>query len=575
MRDNRRQDPLINMAYRKAFDQAEIHKEFADVMEQWGCAPNVLGAAIQQVQGSVIVNVAAHGASAQQIGTKNRVFIFPVPITPEQEFIAIQPEKEKSEEELPVRMTREQAYYKACLDKLKSARKWAISEPIVDLVGTGVVTLAAAAGLNRLMSSDDMKKKDDSRQAVGFGYLNAVFNMAFRCEDALRACFHLKNPPFQKLDRLEELFAKNMCFIPQRLWEKIIEEFMMARTNQMTQGSHLNNLEFALDLTIYKPKNQLRIARDMCLEDAIQEICNRIDGFFVASYEDSLLEDIEGIKTTVREFLYALAHNPSSYTPTKPLYLKGSHGRGKSFFVVDNLYKWIEELFPGSVHLERTAHLESANKLQGSADKEHGIMLDILRNQCKENKLGSLVFMDEATWLNNPGMVDPAKIVFNGAQSCISTKYFGDDEINIPFSPMLVIIASNKEITDEHLANRFKLVAFPEPSSKALIDYALQVAQQSTALKLGSITVSGQEVQDFIAPSAWGCLTQGKKCIDNFRDADRIVDHIAALRSRKPLIQEALSRPIVAAATSAATTKKQKEPIVEMLSHHNAMTDPQ
>ena len=41
MRDNPNQDPKINMAYKDAFDQESIHRDYADLMRQWGCHRNV------------------------------------------------------------------------------------------------------------------------------------------------------------------------------------------------------------------------------------------------------------------------------------------------------------------------------------------------------------------------------------------------------------------------------------------------------------------------------------------------------------------------------------------------------
>lgn len=501
MRGHERKDPLGNLKYRIAFDQAKIHQEFADCMEQWGCASNVFDDVIPE-QRSVI--------------------------------------HKKIEDNVQLRMSREKAYQEACLKQLRRARFWALSEPLQDFAGSVAISSAAAWILSKVMAH--MEK--ESHMAKGFGVLDAVYNIVYRCGDAMRACIHLVRPPEARLDRLEELFAKNMCFIPRKLWGQIIEQFMEARTNKMSD-TQLANLEFAINLTVYKKHNQLKIAHDISLDDAIQEICVRIDNFFRHSYQvpqDYSTEDIEGIKKTVRQFLYALANDAQDNNPIKPLHLKGSHGIGKSYFVVDNLYKWIDELFPGSVRFEQTPYLQGANELQGSTNHDHGIMLDIVHNQCKENKRGSLIFMDEATWLNSPGMVDAAKVVFNGSQSRISTKYFGD-AIDIPVPPMLIIVASNEPIKDEHLANRFMSVEFPKPTVNALVDYAMQVVQQDQSLRLAGLVVDRQDVQDFISPMPLKCATSARKSIDNFRDADKVVVNLLAAKSHKKpelLVEEVL-----------------------------------
>jgi len=168
--------------------------------------------------------------------------------------------------------------------------------------------------------------------------------------------------------------------------------------------------------------------------------------------------------------------------------------------------------------------------------------LDIVRNKCKDDVRGSLVFMDEATWLNSSCMIDAAKVVFNCAQSRISTKYF-NEVIDIPVPPMLIIVASNEPIKDEHLANRFTQVEFPRPTVKALIDYAFALADANTSLRLHGINVTRQDVKDFVEPSLLYCLTEvgtgrQKAGVDNFRDADKIIAHLLAKKFRKPLIEE-------------------------------------
>jgi hypothetical protein len=519
-------DPLANIKYRTAFDQSKIHQDFADCMEQWGCARNVFGGMAMQAPRPVVVDLSSQITAS---GCRE-VVLFPV----EYELVVVSEDPVKTTKP---HMSREQAYQEACMSKLRSARRWAIGAPLQDFGVLGGTLCCCAIALQKGLE----RFKDPSvQQAVGFGWMNLLYNLGFRFEGAIRSGIHLYWPPEQRLEKLEEQFAKNMCFIPRQLWGKIIEEFMAARTNQMTQDEHIANTEFAVNLTTHKPLKSLIIADGKNLEEAVQEICARIENFFKANYQvpqDYLTEDVVNIQNAVRDFLRALAYNPQGNNPVKPLFLKGSYGIGKSFFVVDNLYKWIEELFPGSIKLEQLQHLTSANELQGSAGREHGIMLDIVCNKCKADARGSLVFVDEGTWLNNPSMIDIAKVVFNGYQSRVSTKYF-DRDVDIPVPPMLIIVASNGPIKEEPLASRFKQIEFPKPSVKALVDYAIHKAEQDESLRLQGVSVTRPDAQDFIDPSPLQCLLKGRKAVDNFRDADKIVTHLLAKKSHKPLLQE-------------------------------------
>lgn len=515
MGGRRDRDPLMNMKYRTAFDQTKIHQDFADCMKEWGCDRNVFGAAATAQGPRRVIMDVAYQSGYQPQGAGMRECLIPV----EHEFMVVR-------EGRPV-VSRAQAYQDACLKKLLWARRYAISAPIQDFGSMAVVLGCCALTLQKMLEGN---KEASVQQAVGFGWMNFLYNLGFRLEDAIRAGINLYWPPEERLGELEERFAKNKCFIPRQLWEKIVEEFMMARTNQISQDAHINNLEFAVDLTIYKPLKPLVIAQNKSLQEAKQEICARIENFMKSNYrvpQDCLTQEIVDIQEAVCDFLDALAQNTRVNNPVKPLFLKGSYGIGKSFFVIDNLYKWIEEFFPGSVKLEQLQHLTSAAELQGSVGHEHGMVLDIVRNQCKVESRGSIVFVDEGTWLNNPSMVDISKVVFNGYQSHVSTKYFGDDvAIDIPVPPMLIVVASNEPIKDKPLESRFKQIEFPMPTVKALVDYALDKAQQSDSLRLQGIAVTRQDVQDFINPSPLRCLTQKEKAVDNFRDADKIVTHL-------------------------------------------------
>ena len=433
-------DPLISMAYSKAFDQKKIHEDFSDLMERQKCSQNVFD----------------HYVSGPEM------YIAPMP--------------EEAAPSLAI-LDRQKAYEQACLKRLHTERTWAIAEPIKTNVITGGL-LTASCLLIPCFSKDPT--------ATGFGSGVAVFNTIMQCDDSIKACWHLKNPPYGELDRLEEKFAKNMCFIPKKLWRRIIEEFMSARTNQFSQSKHLEFLEFILDLTVYKPRIQFKTQHSMSFTDAIEQLFARIDHFFGDDYQATA--HLPTIKSNLFNFLSAIKGDTQETNTPCYLYLEGSYGIGKTHFI-NALCSWIDELFPGSIKLSILQNIQSPAELEGS--HEHpGALLRVLRDQLKEDRRGSVVFMDEATWLNCDPMVSVAKKVFNGNQSRLATEYFGDDiQINMP--PMLIIVAANEHIKDQALASRFATIEFPRPTREALTRYAYQKALTSEYLRMRGVTVKG------------------------------------------------------------------------------------
>jgi len=215
----------------------------------------------------------------------------------------------------------------------------------------------------------------------------------------------------------------------------------------------------------------------------------------------------------------------------KPLYLKGSYGTGKTHFI-NQLYQWLDELFPGSIRLTRIKDMKASAELVGDKNNE-GMLLEIARKQCADNKRGSVVFIEEPSWLNNDAMVNTAKDVINGNQSSISTEYFSE-EFHVDIPPMIIVVTANYSITEGPLASRFDTIAFPEPSGKKLEEYTLALAQKSRYLALKGIKVNQADVQEFIHPTESPLLVQlmtvgaeSKKGITNFRDADGFVSHMA------------------------------------------------
>ncbi|HBR70921.1 TPA: hypothetical protein DIC20_01855 [Candidatus Dependentiae bacterium] len=477
-------DPLARMNYRLAFDQGKIHEKFGTLMERWGCAENVFDA---------ILPDDAIAIDMREFEPRSGEEYQPLSQSEER----VETEASKAEEK---------AYQQACLKKLSSARRWTITEDAREALTTLSLIASAATTLNLILPADSM--------GGSFGVFAAVFNAAFLMRPVIRPGCNLLVAPTNPLESLEERFALSQCFIPKKLWPIIREKFMLARTNQFQQRTCMDFLEFALGLTLFKPKPTLETIDN--LEERIVQLFEKIDSFF-DQYEEFPSEELWKIKDNVQKFIRSLLNENLADAP-RYIYLHGSGGIGKTHFV-NQLTEWIEELIPQSVRVENL-EVSNAEELEGSAHRP-GAMLTVLRNQLMGNKRGSVVFMDEATWLNRSDMVSTAKRVFNGNQSKISTSYFGNGidgsgiELQIP--PMLIFVASNDKINDPALKTRFDSIDFPLPKKERLIEYAKKIASESILIKEQHIDL---EAFDF---EHW--LEQSKA--DNFRDiASQIVPAI-------------------------------------------------
>jgi hypothetical protein len=254
-----------------------------------------------------------------------------------------------------------------------------------------------------------------------------------------------------------------------------------------------------LGFTIYKPKPALHFKNNMSMRDVKTELHKRIDQFF-AQYKDQA--DIKYIKINVSKFVDLLcAHQTSKVVTQAPryLYLYGSGGIGKTHFV-QTLSEWIDELMPHSVRFEDLV-INSPDDLEGSSQYP-GAFLKILRNQLLQNRRGSIVIIDEATWLNSGSMISPAKRIFNGDRSKLTTSYFGSNMdgtgVSLALPPMLIFVAANEEITDPALKSRFDTVHYPMPMQEALVEYAYKTAEKSKILQELNYQINKQAIQDWV-----------------------------------------------------------------------------
>ncbi len=194
------------------------------------------------------------------------------------------------------------------------------------------------------------------------------------------------------------------------------------------------------------------------MKQARKLLSTKIDQFF-ENYEELDPKQKNDLKKNAQRFLGQLLGEHKS---PRYLYLVGPGGIGKTHFA-RQMVQWFEEICPNALNLQELA-ISAAEELEGNASRP-GAFLRVLRNQYQAGKRGSMVFMDEANWLNEPSFEATSKRVFNGAQSKLSTSYFGTGvdgtgvQLNVP--PMLVIVASNNEIKEPALKSRFDCINFP------------------------------------------------------------------------------------------------------------------
>ncbi len=453
-------DAFTGIQYSQAFDQTAIYNKYRTLLEKMGCADNVFQSdadvdSITRKIGSVVTPI-----------QKNIVTFDPV--VDAQELAAFERE---------------------CLGQLNYTRRMTLATPTfgaaTDLAWTGLIAGTAAYLIKDTVSN-------------GFTQTNALYTAAYGAIAGFKSAYNLIFWPDNSLEDLEDQFAKNKCFIPRSLWSKIMKEFMAARQDSFNRDSHTHFIDFALGFTVYKPKPTMYFKDNMTVLEVKNKLNNRIDRFF-SDYQDAV--NIDYIKINVAKFIDTLSEQHVSTTVQIPryLYLYGSGGIGKTHFV-QTLSEWINELIPSSVLFEDVI-INSSDDLEGS-EQRPGAFLKALRKQLMQNKRGSVIIMDEATWLNSGSMVSPAKRIFNGDRSKLATSYFGSNMdgsgVSLEIPPMLVFVASNEGLADPALASRFDMILYPAPSEQALIDYAINIAEKSQVLQDAHCPIDKNYIAEFI-----------------------------------------------------------------------------
>jgi hypothetical protein len=428
-------DPLAGINYRTTFKLAGVYKEFSDVTEQLGVADNVASPRTSSNSYSLI-------ASDESVSNPERF----------------------------------EAFQKACIEHLRKQRLWTLSYPARE----SLTLLALMVGATYIC----MEFVGGGSFGGSFAIFAVLFNSVWFVRDIIRSSFNMISTPSHPLDVREKLYVTNQCFIPNAIWPKIEQGFMQARTNQFEESNALAFLDFALGFTALKKQPALTSDSEVIK----RSVFARVNRFF-ADYEmpaESVTAYI--VQANVDLFIDAI-FGYSTVRP-RPVFLVGEGGIGKTKFA-HVIYEAISESLRDKVQFCNEV-IAQPDDLEGSATKP-GLFLKVAQQMHKGGLCGSVIMLDEATWLNADDHVSPAKRTFNGDLTNQKTLYFGSGPLGqgVEFSlpPMLVIVASNSNIEDAALASRFDRVNFSNPKKESLTRYA-------TTLMGGALNASETSVLD-------------------------------------------------------------------------------
>lgn len=479
-------DPLVKVNYKQAFDQTDIHKKFQSLLKKIGCSENT-GQNEEEDPNSSDLDIPPREdgysrlLSSEELieegdSINSDIIIIDKPSYEEDQYNAAYSRLQTEEWKI---------YEDACLSKIKWARRWSILSPAREHITTLLLIGSATAAVIKVLGLDSY--------GGGMGLLSATFNGIPSLRGLTRAGYNLLFTPTGPLDDLEKSFSINQCFIPKALWPQIIKNFMVARQNPYSQQECIQFLNFTLELRIFKPLPPIVLRgynyiTDYAISDTLRKLLSKLDDFF-KDYKSFNEDHYEKLRMNICNFTLTLLGKGNQ---TRYLYLSGDGGVGKTFFA-SKLVEWLEYLIPDSIYFNiGDSNITSVEELEGTADKQ-GILLRVLRSQIMAKKRGSIVIMDEATWINQNDMVSAAKRVFNGALTRISTAYFGSGVdgtgIHLKAPPFLIILLANATINDEALRSRFDNIQFPYPTEDALLSYGKKLFEVSNLryyLQLGN-----------------------------------------------------------------------------------------
>ena len=474
-------DPLGAMDYKKAFDQKAIYRSFQDhlVASGAGCAENA-GVVLAVPVAEPEVVVARMGGSRRRVHGAGRGEAGAYAQVAGDEVVEV----------LPAAVDKDAAekFETACMKRLQRERHKAL---LVTAREDGTVLLMM---IMATIASTSLTGGTES-MGGGFSVFALLSQAVWMLKPITRSILNRMVPPPNVLEDLENAFAKNMCYIPNALWAAIIEKFFIARQNQFQQRDCMEFIRFALQLTVYKPK-LVRLPDVEATERIADDLYKRVDTFF-NDYDDAKDQGYRYyLKRNIERFIQLLLKK-SDEVP-RYMCLHGIGGVGKTEFV-KKLREWMNTLLGDCLSFQ-SIKIGSVTDLTGDEAKP-GAMLDVLAGIEAAGKLGAVVFMDEANWLN--AFPADAKEVFNGNQSKIATKYFGSgykgEGIGLTMPPLLIFVAMNPEIEDKALRTRFDVVEYPSVKNSTLVAYAVTKAASDRLLKLADAVPTKEEIEAWVA----------------------------------------------------------------------------
>jgi hypothetical protein len=425
-------DPLQRIDYRSTFNQTALYEKYASTLRPLGLADNL--------------SIGDSSASAGAARSDGYVSISVSDTT-------------------DIMRTMEFKKFEAdCHELLKHHRRMTLLQPARE-AGT-LMALMGGASVASIYSSGS------NSFGGSFTIFAAMFNCVWFVRDIIRSGYNLYQTPSHPLDAREVSYALNKCFIPKEIWPILEEKFMMARTNPFEARAALDFIDFSLALTTLRPK---AVAFDVRSYDTLRhQLRAHINNFFTSYEPFDDARSLSKVRADILNFLKALTqhHKKQPFDAPRPIFMNGPGGIGKTHFS-RSIQKFIGEHIGDCVQFHDIT-IGDPTDLEGDESKP-GLLLRVLQKICTGNALGAVLFMDEATWLNDDHYISTAKRVFNGTLSTLKTSYFGSgvDGTGLDFKlpPILVMVAANEEIKDLALKSRFDNVLFPVPMQTAIVSY--------------------------------------------------------------------------------------------------------
>ena len=445
------EDPFVNLNYNQIFNQEDIYQKHNVLLEKLGCDKNAF-------------SEKKSNKNSEKVSLKDNYNL------------------EKKIQEFEVE----------CYSRLNNARRNVLLAPfykeIIDISKMGITSCVIA----HFLGKDNFGGSDNIAMLIA-NSIYSLYSLAFKIKDLI-------SWPDNPYDYLEDYFAKNKCYIPRALWPKILRSFYMLHRDEFSRENHKHFLEFVLPFTIYKHKPEIIFKEGMAIEEVKNELNNRIDKFF-QNYKNIDTKSLVYIKLNLSKFIDSLVdnHGQAVILQSRYIFLHGTFGIGKTHFV-QTLSEWIEELIPNSVLFENMI-INSSEELEGNSEKA-GAFLKVFREQLLEKKYGSVIIIDEASWLNNPEMSSCSKRIFNGDRTRLATNYFGTEidgsAVTLDIPPMLIFVTSNENIKEPALESRFDTIVFPEPNEKSLIEYTHKLISESEILSKLKNNINLEEIDNWV-----------------------------------------------------------------------------